>query len=92
MSSGHEITWNGSAAGSASFNSEAGAVGDGLGLWNFLVFANLLSEEVVDLSMAGNGRRFADRAVHIHRVTSAFTEKLDTMLFQVADQTTRFMK
>jgi hypothetical protein len=65
---------------------------DGLGLRNFYIFANLLSEEVVDLSMAGNGRRFTDRAVHIHRVTSAFTENLDTMLFQVTDQTTRFMK
>ena len=59
---------------------------DGLGLWNFSIFANLLSEEVVDLSMAGDGRRLAGRAVHIHRVTPAFTKKLDTMTFQVADQ------
>jgi len=58
----------------------------GLGLRNFYIFANLASEKIVDLSMAGNGRRFADREVHLHRVTSAFTEKLDTMTFQVADQ------
>jgi hypothetical protein len=36
--------------------------------------------------MTWNGRRFAGCAVRIHRVTSAFTEKLDTMMFQVADQ------
>ena len=60
--------------------------GSELRLRDTKVSTDFASEEVVDLSMARNGRRFADRAVHIHRMTSAFTEKLDTMMFQVADQ------
>lgn len=44
-----------------------------------------MSEEIVDLSMARNGGRFAGSAIHIDTVTSAFAEKLDTMAFKVTD-------
>ena len=45
-----------------------------------------MSEEVVDLSMAGNGRRFAGSAIHVHAVTASFAEELNTMEFEVTDQ------
>src|SRR4029077_17281353 len=36
--------------------------------------------------MAGNGGRFTGRAVDVHAMTPSFTEKLNTMAFEVTDQ------
>jgi hypothetical protein len=36
--------------------------------------------------MAGNCGRFTGSAVDVHAVTTAFTEKLDPMAFEVTDQ------
>jgi hypothetical protein len=42
--------------------------------------------------MARNGQGFAGGTVHIDVVTAPFTEKLGAMVFQVTDQSIRFMK
>lgn len=57
-------------------------------LWfrNFKIFADLLCKKVINLSMTGNGRCFAGRAVYIDAVIATLAKKLDIVMFEVADQ------
>src|SRR5215210_2976883 len=57
-----------------------------LRFWNLQIFTNLLSEEVVDLSMTRDGGCPAGGSVHLHAVTSSFSKKLYAMTFEVPDQ------
>lgn len=47
------------------------------------VFANLLREEIDDLSMAWDGRRFLRAAIYVDRVIAAFAQELAAMVFKM---------
>lgn len=59
-----------------------------LRLWlrNFQVFANLLSEEIVDLPVTRNRGCFPGSTVDVNTVTAALAEELDTMTLKMTDQ------
>ena len=57
-----------------------------LWFWNLQIPADLLSEKVVDVSMAGNGRNFSGGTVHIDAVIASLPQELDTVSFEITDQ------
>ena len=57
-----------------------------LGLGDFEILTDFLSEKLVDFPMAGNRRGLTGSAVHIDTMASALTKKLNAVAFKMADQ------
>lgn len=52
---------------------------------DFEVFADFLSEKVVDLPVAWNGRSLSSGTIDIDAVVRTFSQELNTMTLGVAD-------
>jgi len=60
------------------------------GFRNLQIPADLTSQIVVDLFVAGNRRRLPEGAIDVNAVVAAFPEKLATVSLEVTDQTGAF--